>query len=1279
MTDRAHQTSFSELAAAIAGDYECIYVIDPSDDSYVEYVANGVDKKLSVRSQGANFYDDTKINARALVYPEDQEIFLETFRKSRVVDALKNGESFILRYRLVIDGKPQYYSLKTIKGDDERIFIAVQNIDKQMRRELEEQESRQIYSDIIKSVGTLFEVIYYINFESGHYTEYSMSQNMTELGIASGEDDDFFERIQTDIREFIFEEDREMLVEALGRENLRKTLDEKGEFNITYRQAFNGEIQYLNLIAFKQPTDKDHLVLCVRNVSEQKRQEESYEAYIKIAGALASRYEVIYYIDIDTNEYTMYSASEQYAQLGTTKMGKDFFKDAAADIKTIIHKDDMERVLRAMKKENLLEILAQEGSMAISYRQQLGDMTKYVATFVVRPRNDDHHLIMGVTNIDAQVRREQLIKAENRTFNEIAMALAQRYEVIYQVNINTDEFLEYSASEKYSRLEVGARGSDFFGLTQENMRKDIFEEDYPMMALAMQKETLLKNLKANGKFIINYRLLLDGRPQFVTLLAVKPKEDSDHIIVAVSNIDSARKMELEFEDALGSAMEMANNDPLTGLKNKRYYAQKEMWLDSMIEEKQGMNFAVVICDINGLKQINDTQGHRAGDSQIQDAAGILRNVFRNSIVYRVGGDEFVIILENDEYKNRDALMNMLSEIQNTNREKGRVSMAFGISDYMPALDNRVQDVYERADKMMYLNKGIIRDNAEELLPDSEKLQEIDDIRFHEFFEKLVSAMTKLDGHDIPKIEEALIKISSMYRLSKAVTKIYKNFQDEQAGVGETLCCYDTGLEGDEILRLRIVNKVMMVAVMTAYMSPYEKPLTDKEKERVELCMRTTLTYISRNRMRDMVEELTYYDENGYRNLRSYHRYIIANIKDIGNKAAIKYNLRHFSLVNRELGKDVGDIVIRKHFEAMEAIVGEGGIVARLGGDNFVILCEKSNLGNVLTALNELRVVYDPVDNRSVNITTSAGVFRIPNDVVINNPGEIMEKIIVASNTAQTGGKDNIVFYNGNLINNRENAMKVQQLFPAALRNEEFRVYYQPKVDIRNGEIIGAEALCRWFHEDRMISPGEFIPVLEETSDICKLDFYMLDHVCANIRHWMDTGMKVARVSVNMSRKHMMNANFLSDILKIIDRHNVPHSCIEIELTETTIDVEFGDLKKFINGLRRAGIFAAVDDFGVGFSSLNLIREINWNVVKVDRSFLPIEGDEYDNVSRIMFKHVIAMTNEMGTECIVEGVETEKQVNILRENSCYHAQGFFFDRPLPVQDFEEKMAIGFYPV
>jgi EAL domain-containing protein (putative c-di-GMP-specific phosphodiesterase class I) len=273
----------------------------------------------------------------------------------------------------------------------------------------------------------------------------------------------------------------------------------------------------------------------------------------------------------------------------------------------------------------------------------------------------------------------------------------------------------------------------------------------------------------------------------------------------------------------------------------------------------------------------------------------------------------------------------------------------------------------------------------------------------------------------------------------------------------------------------------------------------------------------------------------------------------------------------------------------------------------------------------------------------------------------------------TGKQGHIVFYDDTLAHRRDKIIRAQQAFPEALRKEEFFSVYQPKYNIKTGKIIGAEALCRWRHNGELVLPGDFIPALEETNDICKLDFSMLANVCRDIRRWLDEGRQIVRISVNLSRKHMMNPNLLEDVVKIVDEFRVPHRYLEFECTETTTDVEFGVLQQIVNGLRKMGFSMAVDDYGVGYSSLNLLRNIPWNVVKIDRSLLPENADGINNSKLIVvLKHVVGMLQEIGMECVVEGVETEYQLDLLRKMDCDVVQGFYFDRPLMVEDFEKRM-------
>ena len=556
-----------------------------------------------------------------------------------------------------------------------------------------------------------------------------------------------------------------------------------------------------------------------------------------------------------------------------------------------------------------------------------------------------------------------------------------------------------------------------------------------------------------------------------------------------------------------------------------------------------------------------------------------------------------------------------------------------------------------------------------------------ELRFYKLYEQLAS-LTQIVNQKpaISKIESILNEISSMFRLSKGVTNFFRNPRDEKMGIGETMCSYDTGKVGIPVHTVRFETRLMSITTMTVYMAADEEPLNEEELFKVDLTMRTALAFISRNRLQSIAEQLAFFDDMGFRNIRSLFRYFAWKDRsgDFDGMAAINYNLRHFSVINEEYGRTGGDTVLRNHYRYVENMVGDRGMVTRLGGDAFICICEQNDLPDILEFLNEGIVL---ADNNGLTARTScyAGVFQIPDGYTVSVPNDIMGKVMHAYQVAKIGTQGNIVFFSDMLMSDKEKSRRIQNIFPVALKNGEFHVFYQPKVNIGTGEIYGAEALCRWFHDGSIIPPMEFIPVLEENSEICKLDFHMLEMVCTDIRRWLDEGRRAVRVSVNLSRRHMINPDLVKMIMDIIDSHNVPHEYIEIELTETTTDVEFKDLKRVVEALHQQNICTSVDDFGMGYSSLNLIRVVPWNVLKVDKIFLPLDGESKDSTRSVMFKYVVAMAKELGLECIVEGVETTAQLELLRENGCELAQGYLFDRPLPLSEFEKKLDMRRYTI
>lgn len=528
------------------------------------------------------------------------------------------------------------------------------------------------------------------------------------------------------------------------------------------------------------------------------------------------------------------------------------------------------------------------------------------------------------------------------------------------------------------------------------------------------------------------------------------------------------------------------------------------------------------------------------------------------------------------------------------------------------------------------------------------------------------------------ITDLIEELCIILRIGKVEMLAYDNEASEYLDLYTYHCYYDCGNVCESVLiSKRIVTSDDTIVVYKIYMKADGEEWSDAESEKVHVFIALFSMLNGKLRLERLTQHLTYYDvELDMYNLNQFMKNVrlLCRNERIDSFAAVRFNLKRFSIVNQQLGRENGTRVMKQFISCIDEILTEEyEVVCRMGGDNFVVLIKQEKLDKLLEILSGTGIVYDEARNERICISATVGVYVIPDLDSFVLHSDVIDRVSMAFNLAKaSSNKQDVVFFNDDILSKRKKDNDISASFPKALEEREFLVFYQPKVAIDGLKIAGAEALCRWIHNGKFVLPGEFIPVLEQGRDICKLDFYMLDAVCRDIRKWLDSGKKVVRISVNLSRRHLSDMDLLKHILEIIDRHNIPHKYIEIELTETTTDVEFKDLKRTISGLQKHGISTSVDDFGIGYSSLNLIKEIPWDVLKLDKSLLPTTDDENPEQKALLFKYIIAMAQEMGLECISEGVETIEQVKLLADNKCNLAQGFFFDRPLPIEEFETRL-------
>jgi EAL domain-containing protein (putative c-di-GMP-specific phosphodiesterase class I) len=248
----------------------------------------------------------------------------------------------------------------------------------------------------------------------------------------------------------------------------------------------------------------------------------------------------------------------------------------------------------------------------------------------------------------------------------------------------------------------------------------------------------------------------------------------------------------------------------------------------------------------------------------------------------------------------------------------------------------------------------------------------------------------------------------------------------------------------------------------------------------------------------------------------------------------------------------------------------------------------------------------------------------------------------------------------------------------ALQNGDYFIKLQPRVNLNNYTLVGAEALSRWKRNGEYLPPLSFIPHFEQNGMIVDIDFFVLDSVCKLIREWLDKGLNVVPISVNFSKITLESYDYLNNVLAIIEKYNIPPKYIEIEFTETCCMENEIKIKELLNNIKEHGIKASLDDFGTGYSSINMLKNMNFNMLKLDKSFLS-ENKEDEEREKIILTNIIKMAKSLSLEIVSEGVETIEQADYLKYLKCDYAQGYLFDRPLSVEDFEKRLISPIYDI
>ncbi|TQV88767.1 putative bifunctional diguanylate cyclase/phosphodiesterase [Aliikangiella coralliicola] len=391
-------------------------------------------------------------------------------------------------------------------------------------------------------------------------------------------------------------------------------------------------------------------------------------------------------------------------------------------------------------------------------------------------------------------------------------------------------------------------------------------------------------------------------------------------------------------------------------------------------------------------------------------------------------------------------------------------------------------------------------------------------------------------------------------------------------------------------------------------------------------------------------------------------------------AILFLDLDHFKKVNDTAGHQLGDELLIEVSRRIKSCLREYDTLARFGGDEFVVLLEniKSHQFASQTCqriIHQLKKPFD-LEGQVFHISTSIGVSIYPRDD--DEPEELIRKADLAMYHAKENGRSHFEFFDKPLERMAHFQLELENKLRAAIKKHELSVYYQPQVDIREFKVRRVEALLRWFPEDgKPVPPSDFIPVAERAHLIGKIGYWVLEQACLQVKEWQSVGIENIRVAVNLSAQQFVGKKLVEDVKELIKKYGIEGRLLEFEITESILLEDLENVKEVLLELRKMDITVAIDDFGTGYSSLKYLQKLPIDSLKIDRSFIRELAENPNNKSIV--NTIISLGHNLNLSVVAEGVEDKKMVAFLCERQCDFIQGYYFYKPMPVEEVTKILA------
>ena len=1277
---------FADIAHALARGYTDLYYVNMDTDEFIEYHTDDTLGVLTEARRGSDFFEGCERDAKFFVHEEDQDLFVRTMNRDYLEEVLASGTPYQITYRRIKDDRPFYVEMTITRMEDDKRFIviAVRDIDELMRKRKAEtriQEERLVYARLHALTGN-FIVVYMVDPTTNAYREFSATAGFAESFSQAKTGEDFFSKVRAESLVFNDPQDHELFFDAFTKENILSSIQDKGIFTLEYRLLIDGKPTYVQMkAAMVDEKEGSRLIVGLYDVDARYRQMQKdkeiarqKEIYNQITASLAEQYDTLYYIDIATSTYMEISSTDEYKKLNVPATGNDFFTESRRSIRKYVHPEDQERVLALHYKDVMLDNL-KRGSFSMAWRLVVAGQVKHIRHSEIMAA-DGKHIIVCIRNIDKEVQAELARKANQKqtvTYTQIAERLADHYDLIYYINCETSEYAEYSTKKRSGELKVQDEGPAFFETASKNADRLIYSEDRERIRLFLDRDRLISQLGSRRQLTQDYRMVLDGGKVQYTRMSVTYSSDHSHFIICVENRDADVRKEQEHLAELSLANEMARRDELTHTRNKTAYREMEQSLQGQIDSKDTDDpFGIVVCDINGLKHINDTEGHAAGDEYIKASCALICHIFQHSPVFRIGGDEFVVILKGQDFIDRDSLVSRLrTQVEENTRINEGPVVASGLAEYQPGEDHLVEDVFMRADALMYEDKARLKEQKQfqemYTVKDTSSIRTISDERrtmldtLYKAFE-VVSEGTyvylcdmkydcsrwskgAVDRYGLPSeymygagdIWENHIHPEDRNAYHKAIDAIFKG---------------DTGTHDMQYRAQRVTGEYDVCTCRGFVIrDPFGEP---------DYFAGT----IRNHGVQGHVDTLT-----GLRNQYGFFEDLDICIRRNAHVSVMLIGISKFSEINEMYGYRFGNRVLQIFSRKLFETIGNDGHTYRIDSTKFAVISNTLTVPEFKERYNSLRSFLHEdfvVDGRSVLLDLNCGALRVEEFNLDS------QTVYACLNYANTKSK---IKHQGDLVEfqnalNEQNHQRLETLH--AIRasimhgHKGFYLLYQPVVSAQSERLIGAEALLRW-KDDRfgVVPPNDFIPILESDPLFPELGEWIIFESVFAAKEILRTNPDFI-INVNLSYTQLEKPDFVDMVLRILKDLDFPAGHLCLEVTERCRLLDINLLKRVLASLKSKGVLIALDDFGTGFSSVSILKEIPFNIIKIDRSF--VQMIEESDTDRKIVQSIADLASIFGAKVCVEGIETEGMRDILQGYQVGSFQGYYYAQPLMLDQF-----------